>query len=94
MSKVGTCMVFKVKTFRAHFFTGCFGFSTRVQFFQYPSVFAQDVINVPHYIIAIAIELVIIIIAAKVITEFFIGPAMYGRAAIKAKFFRVHCLKV
>jgi hypothetical protein len=38
--------------------------------------------------------LVVVVITAQVVTEFFVRPAMQNRAAIEANFFFVHKAKV
>ena len=91
---VGAGMVFKIKTFQCHFFAGGFGFSAGVQFFHNAAVAAQNIVYVAHKIITAAVELVIVIIAAHVITEFFICTAMYYFAAIQTVFFGIHKAKV
>lgn len=68
--------VFKIEAILQQFLARGFGFARWVQFFYNAAVAAQDIIDVAHQVVAIAIELVIIIIAAQVVTEFFIRTAM------------------
>jgi hypothetical protein len=57
-----------------------------VKFFQYPSVLAQNVIDVAHQVVAVAVLLIIVGVAALVVTKFFIGTSFDRRFARKASF--------
>jgi hypothetical protein len=58
----------------------------RIQFLQYPPVFAQYVVYVPHIIIGIAVQRIVVRIAALVVTKLFIGSSFYGGTATQAGF--------
>jgi len=61
-------------------------FTGRQQVFKYPPVSPQFVIDIPYIIIVIGLQLVIVGIAAIIITKFFIGSAFYGFAACRTGF--------
>jgi len=60
---------------------GCFFILNKT--FQNSSVFDQGIIDIPDNVHCLAFQLIVIIIAAIVITEFFIGSALHRIAAIK-----------
>jgi hypothetical protein len=59
---------------------------------QDSSVFPQCIADVPHYGIGVAVQTVVIGVAALVGTEFFVGSAQNGLPAFDACFFIFHNL--
>ena len=73
---IGVRMVIEIQTFCRQFFQGGFGFAAGVKFLQYTAVTLQDIVNIPNQVITAAVQLVVVIIAALVIAEFFVSAAV------------------
>jgi len=89
-SLVDAGKIIEIKPFDEHFFAGGFCFAGWVQFLHNAAVAAQYVVDVADQIITAAVELVVIIIAAHIITEFFICTPVDDLAAIQTMFFGIH----
>jgi hypothetical protein len=61
------------------------GFAGRRKISQYPAVPAENIIHIPHEIVVVAIDPVVVIVPALIGTEFFIGPAGKRLLAIETK---------
>ena len=59
----------------------------RGKFGQYPPVFPQDVVNIPHIVGHFTVQPVVVIIPAHIRTEFFINSPGNGFTAVETKFF-------
>jgi hypothetical protein len=46
-----------------------------IQVSQYPSVLSQQPVDIPHKVIGIAVQFVVVIVTALIRTEFLIGTA-------------------
>jgi len=86
--------VIKIKALYQHFVAGGFGFTTGVQLFHNSAVATQYIVDVADIIITAAVQLIVIIIAAHIVAEFFIRTAMYHFAAIQTVFFAIHAAKL
>lgn len=80
----GAGKIIEVKTALQQFGFGHIGFTAHVQFLQYPAVAAQDVVDVAHVVVAIAVKLVVVAVAALVVAKLFVAAALQGGVAIKA----------
>jgi len=74
----------KIKTFFYQFFLVHFGFFGFVEALQYTPVFPQDIVNVSNQIGVVAVELVVVSIAAHVGTEFFVNSSAEFFVAFEA----------
>jgi hypothetical protein len=64
----------------------CFGagggfFHAFHRFFQYTPVAAKDVVYVSYIVTAIAVQLVVVVVTAVIVTKLLIGPAFHGFTA-------------
>jgi hypothetical protein len=74
--------VLETKTHIAEFFFGNNGFVFGNKVFENTAVAAQNIIDIPHQVIGIAVALVVIIVAAIIGAEFFVCPAYHWLTAI------------
>jgi hypothetical protein len=65
----------EIKAFSHQRIFGNFRFVFLTGFFQNPPIFSERVIDVPHQIIGVGIEFIVVRIAAQVRTKLFIRPA-------------------
>ena len=64
-------------------------FIFRDQFHQNPSVLFQDAVDVADGFATVAVKPVVVIVAALIITEFLIGPALNRFTAIETCFYHI-----
>jgi hypothetical protein len=64
-------------------------FIFRNQLHQNPSVLFQNAVDVPDCFAAVAVKPVVVIVAALIVTEFFIGPALNRFSAIETCFYHI-----
>ena len=63
------------------------GFARGVALGQDPPVFPQDVVDVPHQVVGVAVPFIMVSIPAIIGTEFFVHPPGYGFPAFQASSF-------
>jgi len=57
--------------------------SFRIQVGKYAPVFPEQTVNIPHEIVGVTVQLIIVIVPALVRAEFLISTAAYCAAAIE-----------
>lgn len=64
-----------------------FQFPFTVKISQYTAVFTQKAVNIPHKVVCLTVDSVVVVVSALVGTEFLISAAAYNASAIETFFF-------